>query len=89
MIDFKFKIIARLVASNLFKRSERKMAVKGLYELNELVKNDLSTIEEKNVLLIDDMVTTGFTVSECSQILKTAGVKTVNILTVGRSYYKT
>ena len=38
----------------------------------------------KRVLLVDDVYTTGATVSECSRILMDAGAKEVGVLTVAR-----
>jgi predicted amidophosphoribosyltransferase len=38
----------------------------------------------ERVLLIDDVMTTGATLSECSKVLKRAGVKEVNTLTLAR-----
>lgn len=42
-------------------------------------------IEGKNILLIDDVLTTGATVSECAKVLLRNGAKTVNILTLART----
>lgn len=40
--------------------------------------------EDKNVLLIDDVYTTGATVSECCRVLKKAGAKNTDVLTLAR-----
>jgi len=61
---------------------ERKEAVKGLYALQSSAVNDVSN---QKMLLIDDVVTTGFTVSECAQVLKDAGADCVNVLAAGRT----
>ena len=39
----------------------------------------------KKILLIDDVLTTGSTVSECARILKTAGAEKVYIVTVAKT----
>lgn len=39
---------------------------------------------EKQVILVDDVMTTGATVNECAKTLKKAGVKSVLVLTVSR-----
>ena len=38
----------------------------------------------KHILLVDDILTTGFTASECAKTLHTAGAITVTVLTVAR-----
>jgi len=42
-------------------------------------------IEGKNILLIDDVYTTGATVGECAQTLLKAGAKQVDVLTLARA----
>lgn len=42
-------------------------------------------IEDHQVLLIDDVLTTGATVNECARALKRAGAKAVYVLTVARA----
>lgn len=56
---------------------ERKENVKGLFYLNNNV-----SLKDKNILLCDDVMTTGSTVNECSRLLKSAGAKSV-IVVVG------
>jgi len=53
--------------------------VKNVYS----VKNSEKIIN-KNILLIDDIFTTGSTVNECSRILKQAGAKNIGILTMAK-----
>ena len=42
----------------------------------------------KSILLMDDIVTTGATLSECAQALKRAGAKQVRALTLARTDLK-
>lgn len=44
------------------------------------------TIHRDEVLLIDDVFTTGATATECSKALKHAGAKRVYVVTLARSY---
>ncbi len=65
-----------------YSREQRKISVNGLYTI---VENVSSTIRNKRVLLIDDVITSCFTVSECAKILKMAGASSVNVLAAGRT----
>ena len=58
-------------------RRERQDNLKNAFE----VKNK-GAFKNKNVLLIDDVFTTGATTEECTKMLKRAGVKNVYILTL-------
>lgn len=45
---------------------------------------DASCVHGKNILLIDDVMTTGTTLMECARTLKDAGAKTVHCLVLAR-----
>ncbi len=64
-------------------KEERKENVKNTFKLNPLFKND---IWRKNILIIDDVLTTGATASECAKVLRRNGAKRINILTIARTY---
>lgn len=59
--------------------SDRFKAVEGNFE----VVPD-TEIAGKTVLLIDDILTSGATASECAKVLKSAGAKRVTVLTIAR-----
>ncbi len=42
-------------------------------------------VTRRNVLLVDDVMTTGSTVDECSKALKAAGAKTVDVIALART----
>lgn len=44
-----------------------------------------SFIKNSNILLIDDVFTSGATVSNCAKVLKQSGAKTVYVLTIARA----
>jgi ComF family protein len=60
---------------------DRYQNVAGAFEINSIYQD---RIKDKNIVLIDDVFTTGATLDECSKILKSAGVSSVNVLTVAR-----
>lgn len=57
--------------------------IKNVYKIKNKQK-----IKAKNILLFDDIYTTGATVNECAKILKQAGAKTVNVLTIAKDFKK-
>jgi ComF family protein len=61
--------------------SQRRKNAKNAFEVNPAC---LSRLKEKNIVLIDDVYTTGATVSECTKALLKAGVSKVNVLTLAR-----
>jgi predicted amidophosphoribosyltransferase len=63
-------------------RSSRKAGVKGLYAFS----NSLS-LTGKRVILIDDVTTSGSTVSECAKVLMDSGAKAVNVIVAGRDVF--
>lgn len=58
---------------------ERQKNVLGIYEVINSQK-----IENKSILLIDDIYTTGSTVNECSRVLKQNGAKLIEVLTIAK-----
>lgn len=58
-------------------RKQRWTNIRGAFKI--MRSNEL---ENKNILLVDDLLTTGATASECAAALKAAGAKTVGVLTL-------
>ncbi len=61
---------------------ERRDNVKGAFAVP-----DPGLVKGKSVLLIDDLLTTGSTVKECARVLRRAGARRVEVLTVARVRY--
>ena len=61
---------------------ERREAVQGLYSLMD---NAQGQVHGQKVLLVDDVVTTGFTMSACASLIRDAGATSVNALVAGRT----
>lgn len=62
-------------------RLERRANVKNAFAANP---QRVASIKAKNVLLIDDVYTSGATLNECAKSLKNAGAEKVFVLTVAR-----
>ncbi len=58
--------------------------LKNVYNAFELLDKYKDRLIGKNVILIDDVYTTGATTNECSRILLSCGVKKVHVLTLAR-----
>jgi len=59
-------------SQSLLARDERQHNVKDAFKVN-----DVSGVKGRNILLVDDILTTGYTLDECSRTLKEAGAKAV------------
>lgn len=59
---------------------ERRNNVKGAFAVA-----DRAAVAGKHVLLLDDVLTTGSTVQECSRVLKRAGAAAVTVITIARA----
>lgn len=60
---------------------ERKRNVKSTFRFNEKYKND---IINKNILIVDDVITTGSTINECAKILKHNKINKLFAISVAR-----
>ncbi len=64
-------------------KEQRRENVKNVYKVQNEVK-----IQNKEILLLDDIYTTGSTANECARMLKQAGCQTVGILTIASDLEK-
>ncbi len=64
---------------SLLSPKERRKNVSGAFRLK-----GRADVKDKTVLLIDDVMTTGATVNECSRVLKEGGAARVVVLTLAR-----
>ncbi len=61
---------------------ERRLNVSGVFVVPEKKKAE---INEKTILLVDDVLTSGATLNECARVLKEAGAKKVYVLCLARA----
>jgi ComF family protein len=60
--------------------AERRTNVRGAFAVRDGV-----SLRGRNALLVDDVLTTGATASECARVMLAAGALTVGVLTVARA----
>lgn len=63
------------------RKTDRAVNVKGAFHVR-----DKNALLAKNILLVDDILTTGQTASECARVLKDAGARSVSVLTLARGF---
>lgn len=61
-------------------RRQRLKNVRGCFKVKHA-----HLLENKNILLVDDVLTTGATVGECARTLSKAGTNRIEVLTLARS----
>lgn len=70
-------------AQSRLSKKDRKHNIKNAFKVKNLQK-----IENKNILIFDDIYTTGSTTNECAKVLKEAAIKKVGVLTIAKDYKK-
>lgn len=70
------------ISQSGLRKQDRAKNIKKSFKINESL---IDKIKGKNLLLIDDVLTTGATINACSRILKKNGVNKIYVLTVGRT----
>lgn len=80
------------IRANIIKRIRQTLPQTGLgrkdrqHNLKHAFKlNNVDTVKDKRILLVDDVYTTGATVNECARIFKQAGAERVDVLTIARA----
>jgi predicted amidophosphoribosyltransferase len=81
-IPTSFDALTRRVYTKPQTRLKREERLKNVKHAFDVLKN--AAVKDKRILLIDDVFTTGTTISECSRTLKDAGAKEVHAVTVAR-----
>ena len=76
--DILLKILDTKKQSTLNKK-ERSQNLIGAYKIQ-----NAEILQNKNIILVDDIFTTGSTANECSKVLKQAGANNICILTIAK-----
>ena len=71
------------ISQNKLSEEKRKTNVINVFRIN---KKKIDLIENKNILIIDDIYTTGSTVKECAKTIKDAcNVNKIGVLTIAKT----
>ena len=81
-IPYSTNTLRKIKNTSLQSKLKRQERIKNLSSSFSLKDN--SIIRDKNILLVDDLFTTGSTVNECSRVLKDAGARHVEVITLAR-----
>lgn len=70
-----------IVPQSSLNKRQRENNIKGAYKINSCIN-----IQNKKILLIDDIYTTGSTINECARILIQSGIKKtdIGVLTIAK-----
>ena len=68
-----------IIEQSKLNKEDRLQNIYGVYELT-----NRQLIENKKILLIDDIYTTGSTVNECSRILRKANPEKIGVLVLAK-----
>lgn len=66
--------------------TERKTNLKNAFSISKkiLKKGEAKPLENQNIILVDDVFTTGSTMQNCARLLKQLGVSKIWALTIAR-----
>lgn len=78
-------LIIRTKNNNAQTGLSKKLRQKNISNVFEFNKKYTNLVIKKNILLIDDVMTTGATVNACSKILNQAGVSRVYVITAAKT----
>jgi len=76
-------VMTRVRATETQTRMSRKKRIENMR--GAFAVCDVSLVEDRRVLVVDDVMTTGATVGEVSRVLKKNGARWVEVLTLGRA----
>lgn len=79
-IESSNKVLRKVIDTKKQSTLTKKERIKNVENAFNVVNS--KSIENKNVILFDDIFTTGSTLNECSRMLKLAGTKEIAILTI-------
>ena len=77
------KKVVNIKPQSTLNSKQREENIKNAYIANEMEK-----IKNKNILIFDDVYTTGSTLNECARVLKSAEAKNIDVFTIAKNQKK-
>ena len=68
-------------------QKDRIKNLKGKFLINPIYLQEIEKYKDLNFVLIDDVITTGSTITECIKTLNNAGIKNVYVITFAKTSY--
>ena len=68
-----------VIEQSKLNKEEREKNIKGVYEII-----DKENLQNKRIILVDDIYTTGNTVNECCRILQKAQPKSISVIVIAK-----
>lgn len=81
-IKLKNNVISKVKNNNTQSKLKKEARLENVKNVYRVINN--KDITNKNILLIDDIFTTGATLNECSKVLKQTGAKKIDVLTIAK-----
>lgn len=82
IIQYKNEILLKILDTkkqSTLNKKERSQNLIGAYKTQ-----NAEILQNKNIILVDDIFTTGSTANECSKMLKQAGANKIGVLTIAK-----
>ncbi len=84
IVDLLIKKQETFSQAQIKNKKDRYLNMKGVFDINKKGRDVRPGVSNKNIILIDDVVTSGSTVKEAARILKKAGVKKIYVLALAK-----
>jgi len=81
-IPYSGNVLKKIKNTSLQSKLKRSSRIKNLR--SSFCLKDKSIVRDKNIILVDDLFTTGSTVNECSRLLKDSGAGYIEVVTLAR-----
>ena len=83
-LEYDPTLLRRRYATPLLRGKRREERFEALRDAIEITNGKVQTVTDRDILLVDDVLTTGATLSACTEVLNEAGAARVSVMTLAR-----